>query len=246
MPENYMKKENRSAGSFAAGPETAQEVLFPVAEMFASINGEGVKAGQLAYFLRFRGCNLSCSYCDTKWANEPDCPCEEMTVGELTEAVLASGIRNVTLTGGEPMLQKGMQDLLDALTEQTECRVEIETNGSVDLSGFHRDPGRVVYTMDYKLPGSGMEAHMRADNFAVLQPEDTVKFVAGSPEDLARTAEVIHKYSLTDRCHLYISPVFGRIDPADIVDFMKENQMNGVNLQLQLHKFIWDSDKRGV
>lgn len=226
--------------------EGAGKNALHLAEQFVSINGEGVTAGQLALFFRFCGCNLSCSYCDTAWANAPDCPYEEKTAEELASEAAASGIHNITLTGGEPMLQPGMQELLDALTKGTSCRIEIETNGSVALAGFRRDPGRVVYTMDYKLPDSGMEAAMCHDNFAVLQAEDTVKFVAGSRRDLERAAEVMRTYGLIGRCHLYFSPVFGRIDPAEIVDFMKEEQLNGVNLQLQLHKFIWDSNARGV
>ena len=87
---------------------------------------------------------------------------------------------------------------------------------------------------------------MLTENFALLQALDTVKFVVGSQADLERAAAVIQEYSLDSRCHVYLSPVFGAIDPADIVEFMKEKNMNGVRLQLQLHKYIWDPQKRGV
>ena len=126
-----------------------------VVEKFVSINGEGTRAGELAVFIRFKGCNLHCSYCDTKWANEAGCPYEEMTPGEICEFVKSIGITNVTLTGGEPLLQKDMGDLVRLLIENGN-RVEIETNGSVDLRPFAEDIlRRPVFTMDYKLPSSG-------------------------------------------------------------------------------------------
>ena len=100
--------------------------------------------------------------------------------------------------------------------------------------------------MDYKLPSSGMEKHMCLENFEILKKKDTVKFVSGSIEDLKKALEIIRKYDLSRRCHVYISPVFGSIEPAKIVDFMVENKLNDVNLQLQLHKFIWDPNMRGV
>ena len=93
---------------------------------------------------------------------------------------------------------------------------------------------------------SGMEQAMRLENFSVLNKNDTVKFVAGCHEDLVRTKQIIEKYNLYGKCNLYISPVFGMIEPEEIVDFMKDNTMNDVNMQIQLHKIIWAPDKRGV
>ena len=85
---------------------------------------------------------------------------------------------------------------------------------------------------------------MDTDNFSLLTQKDTVKFVTGSLADCERALEVMKQFQLIGRCHLYFSPVFGSIDPADIVEFMKENHLNGVNLQM--HKVIWDPDRRGV
>lgn len=220
--------------------------VFDVVETFVSINGEGVLAGQLSVFVRFRGCNLHCSFCDTTWANEPDAPCTRMTTEEICEAVRKTGVHNVTLTGGEPLLRDGMAELLAALTRDPKLRIEIETNGSVDLTPFTGISSAVTFTMDYKLPGSGMEAHMRTDNFALLTARDTVKFVAGSRADLERAQEIIETYRLAERCHVYLSPVFGSIEPVQIVEFMQEHVLNGVTMQLQLHKIIWDPNKRGV
>ena len=220
-------------------------MMYQVVETFVSINGEGVRAGELAAFIRFRGCNLNCSYCDTRWANQPGAPFEEKSAEQLLEWVRKTGVKNVTLTGGEPLYREGIGDLT-ALLLQNGNRVEIETNGSVLLEPFAKSSFRPVFTMDYKLPDSGMERYMNRKNFAVLNGDDTVKFVAGSKNDLRRALEIIRQYQLTERCHVYFSPVFGMIEPSDIVAFMTEHGLNGVRLQLQLHKFIWAPNKRGV
>ena len=218
-----------------------------VAEKFISINGEGTRAGELAVFVRFVGCNLRCTYCDTMWANEPGCPYEEMTPAQICDYMRSTGISNVTLTGGEPLLQKQMEELIGQLIRDCGVRVEIETNGAVDLHPFAQIPeGRPSFTMDYKLPSSGCEDRMITENFSVLQAQDTVKFVSGSREDLERAAEIIEEYGLLDRCYVYFSPVFGKIEPAEIVDFMLENKLNKARIQIQMHKVIWDPNERGV
>lgn len=219
---------------------------YKIAEMFSSINGEGTHAGQLAFFIRFKGCNLNCSYCDTKWANVPDAKYTEMTADEILSEVKKSGIKNVTVTGGEPLIQPNIIPLLEMLCGDGHY-VEIETNGSADVSEVLKiKENRPALTMDYKLPSSGMENHMRTENFAVLEKKDTVKFVSGSRADLERALEIIREYGLIGKCAVYISPVFGKIEPAEIVDFMLENKLNGVNVQLQMHKFIWNPEMRGV
>ena len=219
--------------------------MLPVVEKFVSINGEGAHAGELAVFVRFRGCNLNCSYCDTSWANSGNAPAEFETPVEIADWVSKTGVHNVTLTGGEPLLHKECAEVISLLMERG-CRVEIETNGSIALDRLAEAEHRPVFTMDYKLPSSGMEEFMCRNNFCLLNCHDTVKFVSGSMEDLERAAEIIEQYRLTERCHVYISPVFGEIEPADIVEFMEERNMNGVRLQLQLHKFIWEPTRRGV
>lgn len=219
--------------------------MLPVVEKFVSINGEGAHAGELAVFVRFRGCNLSCSYCDTSWANCETAPADYETAEEIADWVSETGVNNVTLTGGEPLLHKECGGLIALLMDRG-CRVEIETNGSIALDEHAASEHRPVFTMDYKLPSSGMEEFMCKDNFRLLDCHDTVKFVSGSMEDLERAADIIETYRLTERCHVYISPVFGEIDPADIVAFMEERRMNRVRLQLQLHKFIWEPSRRGV
>lgn len=217
---------------------------FQVAEIFTSINGEGRKAGQLAVFVRFCGCNLNCCYCDTQWANQPGVTYTVMTTEEIVARVEKEHVKNVTITGGEPLLQHGISELLEALSK-TGVEIEIETNGSVPTADIYQNE-HISFTLDYKLPYSGMEAKMYMENYARVRENDTVKFVCGSRQDLQKAKEVIDAYDLASRCAVYLSPVFGAIKPADMVDFMKEENMNGVHLQLQLHKFIWDPNERGV
>jgi 7-carboxy-7-deazaguanine synthase len=219
---------------------------FKVVEKFVSINGEGPLAGQLAIFIRFAGCNLNCSYCDTSWANQIDASYKLMTSDEIYEYIKFMGIRNVTLTGGEPLLQEGIMELLELLGKDKELYIEIETNGSVLLNKFVDLENPPSFTMDYKLPSSGMEALMALENFEYLSSKDTVKFVSGSMEDLEKAKQIIENYSLINKTRVYLSPVFGKIQLDEIVEFMIDNRLNGINLQVQLHKIIWDPNKRGV
>lgn len=221
-------------------------MIYKVVETFISINGEGQHAGELALFIRFAGCNLNCNYCDTRWANQPDVVYQEMTETEIKALVADSGVRNVTLTGGEPLLQPGMYQLLEIVGSLPDIRIEIETNGSVDIGPYMTLIRRPAFTLDYKLPGSGMEAGMNTENYRYLTKEDTVKFVISDKADLTRARKIIEQYQLEGRCGIYYSPVFGRIRPAEIVDDMIEHRLNGVHMQLQMHKFIWNPEQRGV
>ena len=218
---------------------------FKVVEIFESINGEGMRAGELAVFVRMKGCNLSCNYCDTMWANEADCEFEEMTADRIVERVKKSGIKNVTLTGGEPLLQKDADKLLKLFSDEKDIRVEVETNGSVNLSPFLKYEN-TSFTMDYKLPESDMEKYMDLENFKILRKKDTLKFVASSVNDLKKAKDIIEKYDLIGRVNIIFSPVFGKIELTDIVDFLKDNKLNDVRMQLQMHKFIWAPEERGV
>ncbi|MBQ2745441.1 MAG: putative 7-carboxy-7-deazaguanine synthase QueE [Lachnospiraceae bacterium] len=220
--------------------------IFNVVEKFVSINGEGTRAGQLAVFIRFAGCNLNCNYCDTAWANYKNVPAHAMTEFEIYDYVKATGIKNVTLTGGEPLLRQDIDKLLRILSSDRSIHVEIETNGTIDLREFCDINEELSFTVDYKLPGSGMEKYMLMSNFEGRRLWDTVKFVVSDEADLKRAKEIIEQYGLVEQCNVYISPVFGRIEPAQIVDYMKENKLNGVNLQLQMHKIIWDPERKGV
>lgn len=206
-----------------------------VNEIFTSIEGEGKRAGELAAFIRLTGCNLRCTYCDTAYAFEEG---REMTVQEIL-AQVGEACGKVTLTGGEPLCQN-VHELLHALGAH---EVNIETNGSVDLEPY-RKYDHVFFTVDYKSPSSGMEKSMLAKNFGSLRTRDVLKFVVGSREDLEAAQAVCRQYK--PDCHIFVSPVYGEIEPADIVAFMKENLLMDWRLQLQLHKYIWDPRERGV
>lgn len=235
---------------------------FRVVEKFISINGEGRRAGQLALFVRFAGCNLNCAYCDTKWANEADVSYHEYTIDELYQMIKESKVKNITLTGGEPLIQPNMDRLLNRLRQDASLRIEIETNGSVDIQPFLLDvqlgdvqahsvksavADNVSFTLDYKTSVSGMEDRMHMDNYVNLRTQDTVKFVVGSIRDLEKAKRIIEDYHLVEKgCGIYLSPCFGEVQPSEMVDFLVEHRLNDVNVQLQLHKFIWDPDKRGV
>ena len=121
---------------------------FQVVEKFVSINGEGRRAGELAVFIRMKGCNLSCTYCDTKWANESDAHAEEMTEEDIYSYITKTGVRNVTLTGGEPLWREDIEVLIERLTRDERLRVEVETNGSVSLEPFQGFIHRPSFTMD--------------------------------------------------------------------------------------------------
>jgi 7-carboxy-7-deazaguanine synthase len=222
-------------------------VEYKVVERFISINGEGEKAGQLAVFIRFAGCNLDCSYCDTRWANKEDVEFTWMTQDAIYEYIQSTEIRNVTLTGGEPLLQEGMYELLSLLARDSTLNIEIETNGSVNLEAFTKiTPIAPVFTMDYKLDSSNMEDQMCIENFNYLKPADSVKFVVGSRKDLEIVEYLTRKFDLMSKAHVHLSPVLGKIELDALVEYMKQNKMNGVTLKPQLHKFIWHPDTRGV
>jgi len=227
---------------------------FPVVERFTSINGEGTHAGRLAAFIRFRGCMLACSYCDTVWANRTDAPAEMLGIRDIVSFVEASPASCVTLTGGEPLMQDGIDALLEALLADPSRYVEIETNGAVPLEYFASlrqrlvgaAPERLSFTMDCKLPSSGMDDQMVPENYEVLDARDTVKFVIGDEDDFAAVLQIIDRFNLQERCQVYLSPVFGQMDPARIVEFMQDNGLDRATLQLQLHKIIWPHVDRGV
>lgn len=220
-------------------------MIYHVAEKFVSINGEGERAGEPAVFIRLAGCPLRCSYCDTVYAMSFDAPCELMTEDDIAAYIADTGIKNVTLTGGEPLAAEGIRELLIRLS-QLPVRVEIETSGAFDVSVCRGISPAPVLTVDYKLPSSGMESRMLPGNYTALSHEDTVKFTAGSKEDLERALEVIRGYDLLSRCHVHISPVWGKLSPREAVEFILHHRLNGVRMQLQIHKIVWSPDQKGV
>ena len=246
------------ASQCRSADQSSSQATMPVAERFVSINGEGACAGKLAAFIRFTGCNLRCGYCDTMWANVPGAAAKDETPEQLAAWVRQTGVECVTLTGGEPVLQPLLPQLVELLLGEPGpsgrgLRVEIETNGAADLGELaalrarigNAAPGRLSFTVDWKLPSSGMEQQMLPANFRLLDGRDTVKFVCGQG-DLPRVLEVARQLDLPGRVPVYLSPCFGDIEPARIVEFMQENRMTWATAQVQLHKVIWPDVERGV
>ncbi len=213
---------------------------FPVVELFDSIEGEGKRTGAMAVFVRFAGCNLRCSYCDTGYALEPADAREHLTEEELMGRIRRYPWKKVTLTGGEPLLQP-LDSLCRTLSREG-YEVNIETNGAVPL--LEERPRGLFYTMDVKSPSSGMRGRMRMENLTRLTGEDVVKFVVGSREDLEDMDRVLREYTL--RSQVYVSPVYGAIEPRELVEFVREHKLAQVRVQVQLHKIIWDPEMRGV
>ncbi|HET6465279.1 MAG TPA: radical SAM protein [Nitrospiria bacterium] len=207
-------------------------------EIYKSIQGESTYAGQPCVFIRTTGCNLRCEWCDTTHAFYEG---REMTVEAVLAQVEASACRLVELTGGEPLLQKEAPSLVKKLLDSG-YTVLIETSGSLDIRSM--DP-RAIMIMDVKCPGSGMSDAMRWENIEVLRPRDQVKFVIKDRSDYDWAAEVLAKYPVLSEHVVLFSPVFGVLDPRLLADWILEDG-RAVHLQLQIHKYIWHPEARGV
>ena len=213
-----------------------------VNEIFRSIEGEGIRAGYPTTFIRLFGCNLGCSYCDTRYSCS-GADYVEKSVDDIVAECSVSQIKRVTITGGEPLIHKDIELLVYKLTQQG-YEINIETNGSIDVEPFiHFD--NVIITMDWKSLSSGMNELMCKANLALLRPQDVLKFVVGTTADLFDMQGVIEKYEI--KAVKFVSPIFGQIRPESIVDFIvyRPNLMD-VRMQIQMHKVIWDPAKRGV
>lgn len=208
-----------------------------VNEIFYSIEGEGIRAGMPCVFIRLHGCNLNCSYCDTRYSCEGNDYCE-MSVPEILERVKNYNCENVTVTGGEPLIHKDIDELLLEL-KRAGYSINVETNGTI----VPKIP-EIIYTVDYKTNASGMSDKMNIEVFDALDDTDVIKFVVGSIEDLQQARDFI--FAHTTLANIFVSPVFGMIEPSVIVDFLKENNLTDWRVQLQLHKYIWEPKKRGV
>lgn len=217
------------------------DTLFRVSEIFSSIDGEGIRAGYPVTFIRLHGCPLSCSYCDSTYATEGD-DYTLMNMEEIINEVYNKGLFRVTLTGGEPLNNEFAYDLVLELRNRG-YEVNIETNGSFMIHRFSHLNNTII-TMDYKCYSSGMTDKMDVDNFMYLRHQDVLKFVVGDINDLNQMRDILNQYRIY--CNVFVSPVFGKIDPKDIVKYLLDNNLENVRLQLQMHKIIWDPNMRGV
>lgn len=220
------------------------ENKYKVNEIFLSIDGEGYRTGLPVVFIRLYGCNLNCSYCDTRYSCEQQ-EYKEMSLYDILAQVLSYGVPRVTLTGGEPLIHPGVKDLIVSLVAN-DIEVNIETNGAVDLDEFieFKYNSKVVFTMDYKCKSSGMEDKMILSNLEFLQPKDVIKFVVSNYNEMEKMEYILE--SSKCKAQAYVSPVFGAIEPKELVEYILDNKLNNVKVQVQLHKIIWEPTKRGV
>lgn len=221
---------------------------YNVIEKFISIDGEGPTAGETAVFIRFGGCNLCCSWCDTAYSIDKSVKGNMLTKEDICKFIQESGIYNVTITGGEPLIQNGIEELLEFLSRDKNLLIHVETNGSVPFCKLEKvwQLPNVSFVLDYKLPESKMESFMDLNNYENIQSKDVCKFVIASEGDLKKALVIIKTYNLSERCMVYLSPVTDKINPELIVEYMKNHKLNKIKLQLQLHKIIWSPETREV
>lgn len=210
-----------------------------VNEIYQSIQGESTWAGLPCVFVRLTFCDLRCTYCDTEYAFYKG---TKRSVDEIFAEVIGFDCPLVEITGGEPLLQKNVLPLMERLCDAGRT-VLIETSGAHDIAKID---SRVHRIMDLKTPSSGECARNRWENIESLTRGDEVKFVLGSREDYEWARAQIHEHRLAERVGtVLLSPVFGRVDPRDIVTWMLADRLP-VRFQLQMHKFIWDPKTKGV
>jgi len=210
-----------------------------VTEIFRSIQGESTFAGLPCVFVRLTGCNLRCHWCDTAYAFHGG---QKMSVEEVLERVRALGGKLVEITGGEPLLQEEVYPLAERLLREG-CRVLVETSGERFVGELPED---VVKIVDVKCPGSGESGKFCFDNLGALGHKDQVKFVILDEADYLYAREFLARYELRRRVgEVIFSPVFGQLPPRTLAEWILRDGLE-VRLGLQLHKFIWEPDARGV
>ena len=209
-----------------------------ITEIYSSIQGETQYAGLPCTLVRTTGCDLRCGYCDSPFAFQGG---KEMTLDDITREVDRLGAPLVLLTGGEPMLQRDLPALAARLLAGG-YRVMIETSGAHSLASL---PDEVVRIVDVKTPASGESHRMRWDLLAELRPRDAAKFVVADEGAYRWACDVIRQHDLGGRTEVLLSPVHGRLDPKNLVTWMLRDRLPA-RLNLQLHKYVWDPEARGV
>lgn len=213
--------------------------MIKVCECFTSIQGESTRAGCPCFFIRLAGCNLRCFWCDSAYAYEQDGqPC---SIEQLVCRAQDAGVSLVEITGGEPLMQPQTPALCAALLEDN-FTVMIETNGSFDISVL---PPACIRIIDVKCPDSGESDSFLLKNLDRLRSSDEMKFVLSSKADFDWALEFVGGYDLKNTCTIVFSPNLLKLAPKDLVAWILENKAP-VRLGLQIHKFIWDPDRRGV
>lgn len=211
--------------------------MLKVNEIFYSIQGESSFSGIPFVFIRLTGCNLRCSYCDTKYAYEDG---EEFTAKQILKEVKKFKCRYVEITGGEPLLQDDTPFLVDSLIDKG-FTVLVETNGTKDVSVVS---DKAIIIMDIKCPSSGESDKTDWENIKRLDAKDEVKFVIAERSDYDWAKEIIAERNLIDKAKVLLSPVKEKLSPDLLTEWILKDALK-VRLQLQLHKILWPEEKRG-
>src|SRR5512146_328116 len=208
-----------------------------VTEIFFSIQGEGSRAGRPCAFVRFTGCDLRCTYCDTAYAFHGG---RDMEPEEILDELARHPTRFVCLTGGEPLLQRDLVPLVEELVAR-DYEVAIETHGQRPLDAL---PPSVIRIADVKTPGSG-EPATDLRWLDRLMPHDEVKFVVCSEEDFRWSERIVREHRLEGRVEVLFSPAWGKVEPRDLARWLLASGLDA-RLSLQIHKVVWGADARGV
>jgi 7-carboxy-7-deazaguanine synthase len=212
--------------------------MLKINEIFKSIQGESSYTGLPCAFIRLTGCNLRCSWCDTEYAFYEG---NAMEVEQVLDKVKKYKVNLVEITGGEPLMQKEVYKLMDALLAKS-YEVLLETGGSLSIAEV---PKAVVKILDLKCPGSGELLQNDYSNLDILDAKDEVKFVLLDRADYDWCRKTIKKYSLAKKVKILVSPVYDKLDLKDLATWVLEDKLP-VRLQTQLHKVIWSKDAIGV
>jgi len=212
--------------------------MLKVNEIYYTIQGESTKAGLPCVFIRLTYCNLRCSYCDTEYAFYEG---KNLSLEEILTEVKKYRCKLVEVTGGEPLVQSESLELMKLLCDNN-YEVLLETGGSLPIEKIDH---RVKIIMDLKCPSSNMEKKNLYENIQFLKKSDEVKFVLGSREDYEWTKANILQYDLQNKCDVLFSVVFGKLQPVTVVEWILEDNLQ-IRFQLQMHKFIWHSEQKGV
>lgn len=217
-----------------------------VNEIFESIDGEGYHAGFPTVFFRVVGCNLRCSWCDSKYTFEAEKESEWMSVKEAVDAVDAFELDHITITGGEPLLEENKEWMTEFIRVLllSGYEVDVETNGSIDYSYWKEMFGvnNFVIIADWKAPSSKMNKFMLESNLAVLGEGDIIKIVV-TDSDFEEVEKIL---ASNTEATVYISPVFGQVTMEKIPEFVLQHKHSNIRCQIQMHKVFWNPDKRGV
>ncbi len=212
--------------------------MLKVNEIYFSVQGESSRAGLPCVFVRLTYCNLRCTYCDTEYAFYEG---EDKSVDEIINEVKKYGCNLVEITGGEPLVQEESLNLMEKLCGEG-FDVMLETAGNMPICNID---DRVNIIMDLKCPSSGMMKKNLYENINHLKKTDELKFVIGDREDYDWMNEMMSKYDLNNKCRILVSVVFGKLEPLDLVNWVLEDKLD-VRFQLQMHKFIWHPETKGV